>query len=306
VKEVGKSVKNRLNNIAKQTNRQHSDLLQYYAMERFLYRLSVSTHRDKFLLKGALLLQSVDNNLARATKDIDFIATFLAREDRLKSMLIDCVNTPVQDDGVGFDAKSITISEIQRDTRYCGFRVLIKGKIDTAQIGVQLDIGFGTSIIPGPMEISYPSLLDFEAPKILGSSLECAIADKFEAMVSRGDANTRLKDFYDIWIITKNRSFVFEDVCRAIAETFHYYETEIPISLPICLSTDFYRDPSTENRWRTFLKRSRLNEGLELSTVIEQIFNFTIPVCDFVNNRGKQYQTWSHAKHWHSQLSKDV
>jgi len=216
MKDIGKSVKNRLNNIAKNTNRQHSDLLQYYAMERFLYRLSISQHRDKFLLKGALLLQSVDPNLARATRDIDFVATFLAREKRVAAMLIECINTPVQDDGVSFDPNSIDISEIQRDARYCGFRVTIKGKIDTAHITIQLDIGFGTSVIPGPIEISYPSLLNFDAPKILGSSLECAIADKFEAMVSRGDANTRLKDFYDIFIITKNMSFIFDDVCRAI------------------------------------------------------------------------------------------
>lgn len=299
MKDIGKSVKNRLNNIAKNTNRQHADLLQYYAMERFLYRLSVSQHRDKFLLKGALLLQSVDHNLARATKDIDFIATFLAKENQIISMLVDCIKLPVQDDGISFDPNSISISEIQLDARYCGFRVAIKGNIDTAHITVQLDIGFGTSVIPGPIEILYPKLLDFDAPQLLGSSLECAIADKFEAMVSKGDANTRLKDFYDIFIITKSRSFIFDDVCRAISETFKYYETEVPSSPPICISEDFYQRKQTQTNWNNFLKRSRLAPDLELSTAIEQIVAFTMPVCYFINSQGKPHQLWNNEKHWH-------
>ncbi len=299
MKEIGKSVKYRLNNIAKETNRQHSDLLQYYAMERFLYRLSTSKHRSQLLLKGALLLQCVDNNLARATKDIDFLATFLAREHQLKSILIDCIEMPTQDDGIIFDSSSITISEIQRDSRYCGYRVSIKGKIDSAQVNVQLDIGFGSSVVPAPMELSYPSLLGFEAPQLLGSSLECAIADKFEAMVSRGDATTRLKDFYDIWIITKNRIFNFDDVTRAIAETFNYYQTEIPSSLPNCLSADFYEQQQNQNRWQAFLRRSRIVNNLELSTAIEQITTFIMPICKFIHKQGEEYQTWNNEKRWH-------
>lgn len=123
---------------------------------------------------------------------------------------------------MSFDPNRISVSEIQRDARYVGFCATIKGAIDTARISVRLDIGVGSSVIPGPLEISFPQLLDFAAPQLLGSSLERAIADKFEAMVSRGDANTRLKDFYDILLITKNMSFQFDDVCNVVFETFRY------------------------------------------------------------------------------------
>ena len=206
---------------------------------------------------------------------------------------------PTQDDGIIFDSSSITISEIQRDSRYCGYRVSIKGKIDSAQVNVQLDIGFGSSVVPAPMELSYPSLLGFEAPQLLGSSLECAIADKFEAMVSRGDATTRLKDFYDIWIITKNRIFNFDDVTRAIAETFNYYQTEIPSSLPNCLSADFYGQQQNQNRWQAFLRRSRIINNLELSTAIEQITTFIMPICKSIHKQGEKYQTWTNDERWH-------
>lgn len=156
MKDIGKSVKERLNNIAKKTNRQHSDLLQYYAMERFLYRLSKSKYRDKFLLKGALLLQSVDNTLTRATKDIDFIATSLASESQIRSMLTECLDLNAISDGITFDASSIAISQIQRDVQYHGHQVTFQAKVDTAKIGIQLDIGFGSAVIPGPIEITYP------------------------------------------------------------------------------------------------------------------------------------------------------
>lgn len=142
-------------------------------------------------------------------------------------------------------------------------------------------------------------MLDFEAPKILGSSLECAIADKFEAMVSRDDTNTRLKDFYDIWVITKNRPFYFNDVCRSVQETFDYYKTDIPTAMPICFSERFYQSSPTINRWKVFLKRSRVDQSLELDAAIEQIKSFIMPICRFITNKEQKFEIWNHQQRWH-------
>jgi predicted nucleotidyltransferase component of viral defense system len=196
-KNIAASVRQRLLMMARETSRPFNELLQYFAMERFLYRLSKSRYADNFVLKGALMLTVWEAPLTRPTMDIDLLGRIDNSIETIADLTREICRQEVELDGIDFDAATVEPERIAEDADYEGIRVRFRGSLDTARIVIQLDIGFGDTVIPSPEPVSYPTLLDLPAPHIRGYSRESTIAEKFEAMVKLGILNSRMKDFYD-------------------------------------------------------------------------------------------------------------
>lgn len=199
IKNIAASVRQRLLYLAGEANRPFSELLQYYAMERFLYRLSKSPHRKKFVLKGALMFTVWEAPLSRPTMDIDLLGKTRNSMDNLVAVIQGACLQDVEPDGLSFDEKSVDAERIIEDADYEGVRVRFRSLLDTARCMIQLDVAFGDVISPSFLSIIFPTLLDMPAPRLQGYSMESTIAEKFEAMVKLGVLNSRMKDFYDIW-----------------------------------------------------------------------------------------------------------
>jgi len=194
-KNISASVKEKLLNYAKADKRPFNELLQYYAMERFLYRLSKSKYVKDFILKGALMLRVWESPEVRATMDIDLLGKMKSDEDLLKKVFIEIMGMEVDDDGLTFLPDNIQAERITEDTDYEGIRIRFQGSLGSAKIFMQIDIGFGDIIFPGPQESTLPTMLGLPAPVLQTYTRESAIAEKFEARVSLGIANSRMKDF---------------------------------------------------------------------------------------------------------------
>jgi hypothetical protein len=252
VKNVAASVRQRLLNRARSDKRPFNELLQYYAMERFLYRLSRSDHAGRFILKGALMLRVWRTPEFRPTMDIDMLGRTNNEETSVVAQIRDILVTPSPDDGLVFDADSIEAERITEDADYAGLRIRFRAMLDTARISMQVDIGFGDVIYPGPEEAELPVMLGLPAPRLLCYSRESAIAEKFEAMVTLGDLNSRMKDFYDIWLLSRQFDFEGASLTEAIRLTFNQRGTAIPDGI-VALSNVFAEAKQTQ--WQAFHKR---------------------------------------------------
>jgi predicted nucleotidyltransferase component of viral defense system len=250
-KNIAASVRQRLLNRAKADKRPFNELLQYYAMERFLYRLSQSAHAERFILKGALMLRVWQAPEARPTMDIDMLGKTDNSPDAIARQIAEILTTPVDDDGLQFDAASLQTETIKEDADYQGVRVRFIGELSGARINQQLDIGFGDALVPGAMRADFPTLLDHPVPNVLCYSRESAIAEKFEAMVKLGDLNSRMKDFYDIWLLSHQFDFDSALLAEAIRQTFNHRGTRLPEQLPFMGAFAALKQP----QWRAFHKR---------------------------------------------------
>ena len=197
------SIHQRLLNKARDEQRTFNELLQYYAMERFLYRLSQSNHSDKFILKGALMLRVWGSPELRPTKDIDMLGRTSNEENSIIRQIQEILSVEVSPDGLTFNSASIKAERIAEDADYEGQRICFQGSLGSAKVKMQIDIGFSDVIFPAPVESDFPTLLDFPPPRLLCYSRESAIAEKFEAMLKLGELNSRMKDFYDIWLLSR-------------------------------------------------------------------------------------------------------
>lgn len=268
------SVRQRLLNRARQERRPFNELLQYYAMERFLYRLSQSAHAERFVLKGALMLRVWQAPEARPTVDIDMLGRTANNVEAILAQVREILATGVVDDGVVFEQASLQAEAITQDADYQGLRIRFNGALGGARVTLQLDIGFGDALVPGATRADFPALLDLPAPNLLCYSRESAIAEKFEAMVKLGDLNSRMKDFYDIWLLARQFDFDGPQLAEAIRQTFARRGTQLPDSLPFGPAFVNLKQP----QWRAFLKRlpaSHLPESLEQIT--ELLTQFLTP-----------------------------
>ncbi len=225
---VAASVRQRLLNRARSDNRSFNELLQYYAMERFLYRLSCSKSAHCFILKGALLLKVWETSEFRATMDIDMLGKTSNEEADILPLISDILAVKVDEDGIVFDPDSLYAEPLTEDADYEGIRIRFRGSLDTARVVMQIDVGFGNIVYPTPEETILPAMLDFPAPELYCYTRESAIAEKFEAMVKLGFLNSRMKDFYDIWILSRDFDFVGSDLAEAIRLTFKQRHCPIP------------------------------------------------------------------------------
>jgi len=225
---VPASVRQRLLDRSRRDNRPFNELLQYYAMERFLYRLSLSTCGGRFILKGALMLRAWRSPEIRPTMDIDMLGRTSNEEAGIVAQIREIMAIEVNPDGLVFAPESIRTERITEDSDYEGIRVRFLGRLDSAKVSMQIDIGFGDIVYPGPEESELPAILDFPSPRLLCYSRESTIAEKFEAMVKLGVLNSRMKDFYDIWLLSRQFDFDGAKLARAIELTFDRRRTAVP------------------------------------------------------------------------------
>lgn len=242
------SIKSKLKNLAVKENKQFDYLLMLYFIERLLYRLSISKYKNTFVLKGGLLLYTILDDKARATKDIDMLAR------QIKNTLDEIGNTFKEvcsieaDDAVVFDTSSITVERIKEDAAYEGVRVKVVAFLDKSKKVLQIDIGFGDVIIPNEIEMEYPSLLDMEKPKIKAYSLESVIAEKFEAMIYLAELNSRMKDFYDIYSLCSKYDFDGKVLLDAVRSTFENRGTLL-FETPTVFKDEFILSEEKQKQW---------------------------------------------------------
>jgi len=300
VKNISASVHARLQNQARATKRPFQELLQYFAMERFLYRLSSTPHCARFVLKGALMLHVWDAPLARATKDLDLLGRLENSLENLERVVREVCAADVEPDGMVFDPITVKTRRIKEDADYEGVRVTFVGLLGKARVAMQIDVGFGDVITPGAESITYPVLLDFPAPALSGYPRETVIAEKFHAMVYLRTMNSRMKDFYDVWLLARLYAFDGVVLARAIFATFTNRETAIDVT-PIAFTPDFTEQPSTLTQWTAFRNKLPNTEcPATLSEVVTFIAEFLLPIARACASGESFDRRWSPGGPWTS------
>lgn len=250
------SVLDRLLRLAKQRGEDYSLLLSRFALERLLYRLSVSPHGERFLLKGALLFSLWYEQPHRPTRDADLLG--FGDADQLPGIFRELAAMAL-DDAVDFEPASLRIEPIRDDSACGGMRVRLQARIGTARCALQVDVGFGDAVTPAPERVRFPALLpDFEAPRLRAYPVYSVIAEKYHAMVVLGLANSRMKDFYDVAVIAARTNLEGATLARAIAATFERRGTAMPPEPPTALRRAFALDAQKQRQWQAFLQRNRL------------------------------------------------
>ncbi|MCA0000712.1 MULTISPECIES: nucleotidyl transferase AbiEii/AbiGii toxin family protein [unclassified Mesorhizobium] len=277
LRNVGASVRARLLDRAREERADFQLLLTRYALERLLYRLSISTERERFLLKGAMLFAAWLDNPFRPTRDLDLLGS----GDAGVATMVECFraicSTPVEDDGVEFDVAGLTAEPIRNDAEYAGVRVRTAATIAGARVPIQVDVGFGDVVTPAPVELEYPTLLDSPPPRLRAYPPETVVAEKFEALASLGVANSRMKDFYDLWMIARTFNFEGSVLSSAIRRTFERRQTAWPTEIPTGLSVAFATAKS--GQWRAFLTRERMVAAPDdFATIIDGLRVFLAPL----------------------------
>lgn len=258
IKNIGASVRTRINNKAKEDKVNTLFLLTRYALERMLYRLSVSEHRDSFLLKGALLFDLWYDVPLRPTRDIDLLGFGMAEIPHLLKVFEDLCAIEVED-GINFEATSIKAEEIRKEANYSGTRVTLIGTIDGAKCTVQIDVGYGDAVTPSPVMATYPVMLkDMPAPELRVYPQYTVIAEKFQAIVSLGMANSRMKDYFDLWVLLRNATLDSAILEQAVQATFKRRGTALQTDTPVGLSDQFSLDKSRVDLWDAFVGRNKL------------------------------------------------
>ena len=273
VTNMAASVRRRLLNLSQTRGADYNALLTQYAIERFLYRLSKSTLADRFVLKGAMLFRVWAADLHRPTKDLDLLGFGDPTPDAVATAVRQIIATVVPDDGLQFDTASVTAAEIREEQEYGGIRAKLVAMLGDARIPMQVDVGFGDAILPEPKVGPFPTLLDQEAPKLRMYPPEAVIAEKLEAIVKLGMANSRMKDYYDLLAILRLYDPDSYALAKAIAATFQRRKTLVPDCAPTGLSDEFARDPIAQRRWPEFLNRLQIRDAPgELSEVVKAIW----------------------------------
>ena len=251
-RNIGASVRQRLLNLAHARGQPMELLLTRYALERLLHRLSLSPHRERFVLKGAMLLATWFDEPQRVTRDVDLLGFGDAAEDALLGTFREIMAVEV-DDGVSFDLKGLRVEAIREEVEYGGSRLRTTAALAGARIPITVDIGFGDAVEPGVDDIDLPVLLDMPSPHLRAYPPETVIAEKFHAMVALGRANSRMKDYYDVWMLMSTFDFEPGRMRRAISATFARRNTVIPEVVPDGLSDAFAADPGKQRQWEAFV-----------------------------------------------------
>ena len=259
IKDLAASVRARLLNIAKAQGVDFNQVLVRFALERILYRLSQSAHADHFLLKGALLFTIWYDMPHRTTRDADLLGFGSSDLKSVAQTFRDIASVEVED-GIVFDPATVSVEEIRKDAGYAGARVLITGEIAKARCKTQVDIGFGDAVTPGPVHSVFPVLIaDLPAPRLRTYPVYTVIAEKLHAIVLLGMANSRLKDYLDLWVLLDRETLNANTLARAIAATFIRRGMPVPAFLPVGLTDEFATDSSRQAMWHAFLKKNEIN-----------------------------------------------
>lgn len=297
-KNIAASVHRRLLNKSKESLRPFNELLQHFAIERFIYRLSKSPHTRRFVLKGALMFSAWTGSMSRPTMDIDLLGKIENSLESIVAVVKDVCEMEVENDGIVFRKDTVSAARITEDADYKGVRVLLRGNLGSTRLFLQVDIGFGDVIIPKPDKVKYPVLLDFPPPELDGYTMESTIAEKFQAMVKLGLLNSRMKDFYDIWFLSRNFDFKGERLIEAIEKTFERRKTPV-ISEPTIFNPSFIMDENKTAQWLGFINKARLGDApASFENVTAGIKIFLQPVLVSIINRQTFRSFWAAPGSW--------
>ena len=294
-KNVAASVHQRLLNHSRAAGGRFNDVLQRYALERWLYRLSVSGHADRFILKGGLMLLAWDLPVSRPTKDIDMLARAPNELQNIRDTMIQICATPVDDDGLAFEGESVATQRIAGDALYEGIRATFLGYLGNARIAMQVDLGFSDVITPGPVPLQLPTILDQPAPQLSAYNPETAIAEKFEAMVKLGETNSRMKDFFDVWSLAENHAFAGAPLAHAIARTFDHRGTKLSKD-SVCFTNDFGESIDKQRQWHAFSKRSQLTDCAPVT--FQEVWHAVIHFLEPMTGRDAVELRWPAGGPW--------
>ena len=291
------SVHARLKNVGRDTKRDFNVLLIRYALERFLYRISRSDHRDSFVLKGALLFVAWENAVERPTRDLDLLTFADPDIAGVEQVFREICGVDVKPDGLLFDPSTVSGSVIREGAIHDGVRMTFTARLGSARNQLQVDVGFGDAVVPPPSRLDFPVLLDQDPPRILAYPPEAVVAEKFHAMITLGMANSRLKDYYDIWRMLETTQFDMSRIVAALTATFNKRETKMPIDEPEGLSREFAR--LRAEAWERLPKRFELRDDLPpLGEVIQRIHVFLMPVVEAITAGGNVNKRWAPEKGW--------
>jgi predicted nucleotidyltransferase component of viral defense system len=297
-RDLAASVRQRLLNQAHAQGRPFQELLQYYAIERFLYRLAQSSHCDKFILKGALLLTAWQTPLSRSTVDIDLLGKTSNKLEHIASLMSEICGLDVEADGVKFDPASIKTARIKEDVDYEGIRVRFRATLAGARVPMQIDIGFDDVIVPRATKIEYPTLLEFPAPVLQAYPKETVIAEKLEALTALATLNSRMKDFFDLWALSRVYPFEGPVLVKAIKATFKHRSAAIE-SLPEGLKDDFGKETTKSGQWTAFLRRARLTSAPSMFVeTIRAVREFAHPPLSAAASGDPFEQNWKPGGPW--------
>lgn len=299
IKNIEASVRSRLQNKAKETNRPFAEILQYYGMERLLYRFSQSNYADKFILKGALMFTVWEIPERRTTLDIDFLARFDNQVTAIEKVVKDICKVRVPADGLTFDPDTISGQKIKEDADYEGVRIKFRGFLERSRIPMQIDVGFGDIVYPKTKVIDYPVILDFPKPHLKGYPAESVISEKFEAMVKLGLLNSRMKDFYDIWLMMRQFDFIGSNLAEALKRTFGHRKTDLPKAPPLFAEEIYDEKSDRQTLWKAFLRKGDIKHTPEKLVIIAKgIEEFLIKPLDAVNKGNGFNKEWKAPGPW--------
>jgi hypothetical protein len=293
------SVRARLLNKAKAEKQDFNLVLTRYALERLLYRLSQSRHAEYFLLKGALLFDLWFDVPHRPTRDADLLGFGPADIPHIEAVFRELCAADIEpDDGIRFQAETVRAEEIRKDANYGGIRVTLVGILAGARCPVQVDVGFGDVVTPAPEPVDYPSMLpDLPAPMLRAYPRYTVVAEKLEALVVLGIANSRMKDYFDLWVLARNLDFDGETLHRAIRATFDRRGTPIPDGVPFGLTEDFAKDSRKQTQWRAFLAKNAL-EPITLAEALDLLRRFLMPALDVARLNAPSRGHWPRGGDW--------
>lgn len=295
-KNLAASVRQRLYNAAKANGEDFNLMLIRYANERWLYRLSVSEYKDKFYLKGASRLNLWFGKPHRPTRDIDLLGFGSSEIADIKAIFVEICGIEFSD-GLEFQSETVKVGEIRSAAVYTGLRAKFLAFLGTARITVQVDIGFGDAVTPMAEPITIPALLEFPEPNLLGYPKETVIAEKFEAMVKLGIANSRMKDFLDLKLLIAEFEFDGAILQQALMATFERRQTRFPTDLPLALTEEFAADKSKQTQWSSFLRTTGLDDSDDLKEITDFLAVFFLPLIKASREEKKFNCVWN-LKKW--------
>jgi predicted nucleotidyltransferase component of viral defense system len=299
IKNLQSSIRARLQNKAKENNRPFAEVLQYYGMERFLYRFSRSKYADRFILKGALMFSVWKIPERRTTLDIDFCARYDNQISSIEKVIRDVCGAAVTPDGLVFDWETVKGQKIKEDADYEGVRVKFTGFLGCARIPMQIDVAFGDVIYPNPNIIDYPVILDFPKPHLKGYPPESVVSEKFEAMVKLGLLNSRMKDFYDIWLMIHRFDFNGPKFAQALRKTFEHRKTPFPQGKTLFAEEIYDEKSDRQTLWKAFLKKGDIKHAPDkLSKIAREIEKLMIEPLKAIKNGREFNKEWNAPGPW--------
>lgn len=299
VTNIPASILARLKNQSEILGRPFAEILQYYAMERFLYRLSRTKYADKFILKGGLLFHVWDLPLRRPTRDIDFRGYVSGNRETLTKIIHEVIDVAAPEDGLVFDSQPVSVEETQIGADYQGIRIKLIALLERVRIQVQIDIGFSDELTSKAEFNEYPNILpEQETFRMKGYPKEAVVAEKFHAMIRHGDLNSRMKDYYDIWLISQTFEIDGMSLQKAIEATFKNRDTDIPIERPSSISVEFAR--ASQAPWMNFLNKSGLDRtrASDFENVLDSIWEFLEQPVNSAINKSRSTRKWIPRKGW--------